>query len=150
MMKLLSYTLIFLSVACNTSNSNYTPLLNNSTTANKSVQNDKTYKTCQEFVTSLVKSSNAVALTNFENVQIRIAHITTEKISVELFVSDNISEDPSIKRIAEHSVGWIEFFPATKKIYDITNDPDDPVLLKYNSAILENADLFSLCGFKSN
>ena len=150
MIKLSSYILIFLAVACNKINPNQDLLPNSSITLNKSVQNDKVYKTCEEFITSLVRSSNAVALKSFENVQIRIDNITREKISVELFVSNNISEDPSIKKIAQNSVGWIEFFPTTKKLHDITNDPDNPVLLKYNSTILENADFNTLCDFNSN
>lgn len=100
MIKLLSYILIFLAVACNKSNSNQTLLISNSTTLNESVQNDIIYKTCEEPVTSLVRSSNAVVLQNFKNAQIRIDTIAREKIIVELFVSNNISEDPSVKRIA--------------------------------------------------
>lgn len=149
MIKILSYILIFIAVACNKSNSNQTLLTNSSTTLNEAGQNDKRYKTCEELITSLVRSSNVAALKNFKNVQIRIDNITTEKIIVELFVSIDISEDPSIKRIAENPVGWIEFFPGTKKLHDITTDPDNPVLLEYNSTVLENADLFLLCGFKS-
>ena len=148
MIKSVTYILIIVLVACTKSSSNQTLSTSSSTTINKSVQNDKTYETCEELISSLVRSSNTVALTNFENVQIRIDTITTEKITVELYVSNDISDDPSIKRIAENPVGWIEFFPSTKKLLDITNDPDDPVLLTYNSRILENADLFALCGFK--
>ncbi len=149
MIKSLTYILIILSVACNTSNSNPTLSPSSSTYLHQVVQNDKTYETCEDLIAGLVKSSNAVALTDFENVQIRIDKLTTEKITVELYVSNDISDDPSIKRIAENPVAWIEFFPATKKLLDITNDPDDPVLLTYNSRILENADLFALCGFKN-
>ncbi len=148
MIKLLTYILIILSVACTKSSFNPTLSPNSSTYLHKVVQNDKTYETCEDLIAGLVNSSNAVAFTNFENVQIRIDNITTEKITVELYVSNDISDDPSIRTIAENSVGWIEFYPATKKLLDITNDADDPVLLTYNSRILENADLFALCGFK--
>lgn len=148
MIKSLTYILIILSVACTNSSSYPTLSPSSSTYLHKVVQNDKTYETCEDLIAGLVNSSNAVSLTDFENVQIRIDNLTTEKITVELYVSNDISDDPSIKRIAEKAVGWIEFFPATKKLQDITNDPDDPVLLTYNSRILENADLFALCGFK--
>ena len=148
MIKSLTYILIILSVACTKSCSNPKLSPSSSTSLHKVVQNDKTYETCEDLIAGLVNSSNAVAFTNFENVQIRIDKLATEKITVELYVSNDISDDPSIRTIAENPVGWIEFYPATKKLLDITNDADDPVLLTYNSRILENADLFALCVFK--
>ncbi len=150
MIKLLSYIFIFLCFACKKSNPESNILISSSTNLKKSVKNEKIYETCEELIISLVRSSNAVALTSFKKVQIRIDNITSEKIIIELFVADNISDDSSIKKISENPVAWIEFFPATKKLDDITNDPDNPILLKYDSEILKNADLFALCGFKNS
>ncbi|RYE00212.1 MAG: hypothetical protein EOP54_00950 [Sphingobacteriales bacterium] len=105
----------------------------------------KVYKTCAAFITDLVKSSNAAALHHFKAVLARAADISPEKISIELYVINNVSEDPSTERMAERTVGWLEFFPATGKLQDITNDPEKPELLQYNTGMLQKDDADKLC-----
>lgn len=112
----------------------------------KEVQDNKIYTSCEEAITDIVKSSNAIAIKNFKNIQVRINNLTIEKISIELYVSNDISENPAEKKVSESSVGWLEFFPLTKKLQDITNDPENPELLKYDSTILEKNDISKLCG----
>ncbi len=105
---------------------------------------DKSYPTCEALIADLVKSSNAPALKNFKAVQSRTLDINAAKISVELYVINNVSEDPEGKPV-EHTVGWLEFFPATGILQDITNDPERPETLQYNTAILQTADWDKLC-----
>jgi len=105
----------------------------------------KAYPTCEAFITELVQSSNVAALRHFKGVQARAVDISREKIPIELYVINNVSEDPVKERMAERTVGWLEFFPATGKLQDITNDPEQPELLKYNIGILQKADALKLC-----
>lgn len=105
----------------------------------------KKYPTCDAFITALVQSSNAAALHHFKAVQARAVDISPGKIPIELYVVNNVSEDPATERMAERTVGWLEFFPATGKLQDITNDPEQPELLEYNTAILQKADALKPC-----
>jgi len=128
MTKLLTFIIVMFFFACKEKP--------NQTVQEKGIQNNKIYKSCEEAIIDIVKSSNALALKNFKNTQVRINTLTSEKISIELYVSNDISESSAEKKVAENSVGWLEFIPLTKKLQDITNDPENPELLKYDIRIL--------------
>lgn len=145
MTKLLTFIIVMFFFACK-EKPNQTLLVNNQTVQEKGIQNNKIYKSCEEAIIDIVKSSNALALKNFKNTQIRINNLTSEKVSIELYVSNDILESSAEKKVAENSVGWLEFFPLTKKLQDITNDPENPELLKYDIRILEKNDISKLCG----
>jgi len=110
------------------------------------VQKEKTFKSCEELIAALVKSSNVSALKTFKDVKIRIEEVTSEKITVELYVTNDISEDSSVKMMADHAVGWLEFFPASKKLQDITFDPEEPEILKYDHSLIGKTEITKLCG----
>ena len=94
-----------------------------------------TPKTCQEILVALVKSSNAGSVKRFKNLQVRIESKTSSKLVIELYVINDISEEPNIKKIADQTVGWLEFLISSKKLQDITNDPENPVVLKYDQSV---------------
>jgi hypothetical protein len=110
-----------------------------------SLQIKKKYKNCEELITDIIKSSNAIALNVHKDIQIRVEDQNEEKIIVELYVTNNISENPNSKKMADHSVGWLEFFPLTGKLHDITNDVENPKILNDDKTILDNIDLIKLC-----
>lgn len=112
------------------------------------VQKEDTFKSCEELIAALVKSSNVSALKTFKDVKIRIEEVTSEKITVELYVTNNISEDSSVKMMADHAVGWLEFFPAAKKLQDITFDPEEPEILKYDHSLIGKTEITKLCSFE--
>lgn len=105
----------------------------------------KKYSSCEEFITALVKSSNASALKTFNDPRIRIEEITSEKIVIEIYVSNDISEDPAVQQITDHAVGWLEYFPASEKLQDITADPEEPEILKYDHSVLDQKEIMALC-----
>lgn len=114
---------------------------------NAPIIDKKKYRTCDEVFFDIVKSSNATVVKNFDNIHTRINNIEDDKVTIEIYVSNNISEDPSVKKIVDQTVGWLDFYPATKKMQDITNDTENPEILKYDETILENPDIANLCEF---
>lgn len=145
MTKLLAFIVIFF-FACK-EKPNQKLLVNNQTFQEKGTQTNKMiYNSCEEAIIAIVKSSNAIALKNFKNTQVRINNLTSGKISIELYVSNDISENPAEKKVSENSVGWLEFFPSTGKLQDITSDPENPEILKYDTRILKN-DISKLCDY---
>ena len=112
---------------------------------NLNQNNTKIYDNCEELVSNIVKSSNANAVKNFNDLKVRIESQNEEKIIIELYVLNDISENPSVKNMSNQTVGWLEFFPSSKKLQDITNDPENPLILEYNKSILENIDINNLC-----
>ncbi|MDR2236631.1 MAG: hypothetical protein LBE92_10945 [Chryseobacterium sp.] len=111
----------------------------------ESPQKEKTFTSCEELMVALSQSSNASTLKNFTGVNIRVEKITPEKITIELYTTNDISEDASVENMADHAVGWLEFFPASKKLQDITFDPEEPETLEYDESLLYQADLTKLC-----
>lgn len=107
--------------------------------------NTKVYDNCEEVISDIIKSSNANAIKNFKNLKVRIESQNSEKIIIKLYVTNDISESPNIKNMSDQTVGWLEFFPSSKKLQDITNDPENPMILEYNKSILENVDINNLC-----
>lgn len=106
---------------------------------------------CEPVITQLVKSSNAIAFSQFGNtlVQVAVAYLGPEKLTIKLYVINDISENPSEKRLVEHAVGWLEFHQKTGQLLDITNDPDNPLTLRYDKRIAQEHDLSSLCYSKA-
>lgn len=102
---------------------------------------------CDSMVAKLVQSSNAIALRHFEKqlVQSRIAIMTSDKATIQLYVINDNSETPTEERLIEHAVGWLEFYRQTGKLLDITNAPEKPEVLNYDKTILEGYDLFKIC-----
>jgi hypothetical protein len=102
---------------------------------------------CGQLISDLVKSSNAAALRHFNDtaLKVQIAYMTAEKATIKLYVVNDISETPAEKRLTEQAVGWLEFHRKSGQLLDITNDPDKPLVLKYDKAILGKHDLFKLC-----
>ncbi|WP_123920973.1 hypothetical protein [Chryseobacterium balustinum] len=107
MTKLLTFIIVMFFFACK-EKPNQTLLVNNQTVQEKGIQNNKIYKSCEEAIIDIVKSSNALALKNFKNTQIRINNLTSEKVSIELYVSNDILKSSAEKKVAENSVGWLE------------------------------------------
>lgn len=103
---------------------------------------------CEQLVSAIVKSSNALALTHFSDtlVQARLDYLTPDKARIKLFVIGDISDDPAIKKLTENAVGWLELHRQTKRLTDITNDPDKPLLLQYDTTLLQKQDFFKVCG----
>ncbi|REC48586.1 hypothetical protein [Chryseobacterium pennipullorum] len=113
-------------------------------------QPERKYISCGELITDLVKSSNASAVKKFKDLQIRIHHTEAGKLTIEMYVSNDISSDASVRKITDRTVGWLEFFPAEKKLQDITNDPEHPKLVRYDVSLLKQKNFHTLCGFVQN
>ncbi len=107
----------------------------------------QTAVSCEQLLSNLVRSSNAVTFTHFNDtvIQTRIAYLTPEKATIKLYVIHDISETPSEKRVTEHAVGWLELYRKTGKLLDITNDPDNPQVLQYDTTLLQKNDWYKLC-----
>ncbi|MFV0304330.1 MAG: hypothetical protein ACK5IC_02460 [Moheibacter sp.] len=139
--KLIIFLILILSISCKKN----TIISSDSSIPVLDATPKKSYTTCEELLSDIIKSSNAIAVQSFSNIQIRIENVSAEKIKIELFVQNDISEDPSVKRITDQTVGWLVFFPSTQKLLDITNDTENPKILEFDMKILSNVDIENLC-----
>lgn len=118
-----------------------------SDTTNTTTTRDDQEMSCDQLLSAIVKSSNAVALKNFSDtlVRVRLEYLTAEKATIKLYVLSDISDDPANKKLTENAIGWLEFHRQNKRLTDITNDPDKPLVLKYDTTLLQKHDLYKLC-----
>lgn len=103
--------------------------------------------TCEQLLTAMVRSRNAQAFKTFghQTVRVRLSDRAPEKLTIELYVVNNASKNPDDPKFAEHTVGWLEFHRPSKRLLDITNDPENPVILTYDSTLIASFDLFKQC-----
>ncbi|SDD44518.1 hypothetical protein SAMN04487894_10982 [Niabella drilacis] len=139
--------LLLLALSCTDNADSKSSVTNNDTVARKAVIKDEnTFKTCEEFITALVKSSNAAAFKHFNAalVYARIDNMAADKAIIKLYVNDR-SDRSGKERAAENPVGWLAFHWKTGQLMDITNDPGNPVHLRYDRSILPGTDLSKWC-----
>lgn len=104
---------------------------------------------CEEFFRQIVLSTNLSAVKNYKDVFVRIESSSEDKIVLELYVKNNISESSQNKQIVENAVAWLNFIPDSEKLFDITSDPEEPVELSFNKELLKNYDYRKSCGLKA-
>lgn len=107
-------------------------------------QNSEIY--CEEFFRQLVLSSNLPAVKNYKDVFIRIESSSDDKIVLELYVKNNLSESSQNKQVVENAVAWLNFIPGSEKLFDITADPEEPVEISFKKELLTQYDFRKVCG----
>ncbi|KAA0127824.1 hypothetical protein FY557_11765 [Chryseobacterium sp. SN22] len=114
---------------------------------NTEPQADKKYS-CKDLLKELVLSSNLEALKKFRETAIRIENISDNKITIEVYAKE-MSDRTGELRTVENTVAWLEFIPESKKLYDITADPESPVDLNYDKTLFTRHSISELCGLKT-
>lgn len=114
----------------------------------KTVVPPKAYS-CEELLLAIVKSGNLKMLQDFPEVLLRIDDVSAQKITVQLYNND-ISDRSGQVRQVENTLGWLEFFPESGKLMDITADPESPVEVSYDTTLLSGRDLFKVCGISKH
>lgn len=104
---------------------------------------------CEEFFREVVLSSNLSAVKNYKDVFVRIESSSDEKIVLELYVKNNLSESSQNQQIVENAVAWLNFIPASEKLFDITADPEEPLEVSFNRELLTKYDFKTLCGIQA-
>lgn len=104
---------------------------------------------CEEFFRQVVLSSNLSAVKNYKDIFIRIESSSDEKIVLELYVKNNLSESSQNKQVTENAVAWLNFIPGSEKLFDITADPEEPLELSFNGELLKKYDFRKACGIQA-
>jgi len=148
MSRILALFMVLVLLSCQSPSNHQSQTSDASDTTKTTITRDDQEMSCDELLSAIVKSSNAVALKHFSDtlVKVRLEYLTTEKARIKLYVLSDISEDLAHKKLTENAVGWLEFHRQTKRLTDITNDPDKPLVLKYDTTLLQKHDLYKLCG----
>lgn len=101
---------------------------------NTSIVNDSTVKTidnCNIVLKKFILSSN-ISNAFLKNFEIEIESIESTKLKIRLFIETPTGENSNT------TVGWLIFNAIDKKLLDITNDIEEPEILKFNNVFWNN------------
>lgn len=109
-----------------------------------SIANKNIIATCEDLFRKIVRSSDLEAMKRFNNILIRIENKSNQKVIIELYTT-TISDASGTERKVERTVGWLYFYPTSKRLFDVTNDPDNPVELMFKKELLKENDFNTIC-----
>lgn len=101
---------------------------------------------CEETLKAIIQSSNLGVLKTVDDVRFRIERMDSEGILVNVYTTNNLSDDPEQKQLVENAVAWVNYVPETQKLFNVTADPEAPVELNYDTNLSGSNDIEQLCG----
>ena len=104
---------------------------------------------CEGLFQDVIESSDLSILRELKSIFIRIEERSDSKITLELYTINNLSEFSDQVQNVENAIAWLEFFPDSQRLIDITADPDHPLEIIFNKEILSNYDFAKICGLQS-
>ncbi len=97
---------------------------------------------CDQLIYDLVASTDVAK--GYKDFFTRIEKNDGEKIVIQVYFENNLSDDSKTPQIVESTIAWLEFIPSQSKLVNITIDPDNPVDLKFDRNLI-NEQLFKSC-----
>ncbi|MBL0737183.1 hypothetical protein JI750_09825 [Flavobacterium sp. GN10] len=100
--------------------------------------------TCGDIVYQIVKSSK-LDLRGQNDFLTKIDRIEGDNVTIQVYIENNVSEDPKVKQIVESTIAWLVLNVNDQKLYNTSADPDNPIEVEFDKNILSKNDIFSLC-----
>ncbi|OXB09381.1 hypothetical protein B0A81_06315 [Flavobacterium plurextorum] len=100
--------------------------------------------TCGDIIYQIVKSSK-LDLRGENDFLTKIDRIEGDNVTIQIYIENNVSENPKIKQIVESTIAWLVLNVNDHKLYNTSADPDNPIELDFDKNILSENDIFSLC-----
>lgn len=108
----------------------------------KVVENTKL--TCEDIAYQIVKSSN-LDVRGEKDFLTQIDRIEGDNITIQVYIENNVSDDPKKKQIVESTIAWLILNVNDNKLFNTSADPDNPIELDFDKKILNEKDVFSVC-----
>lgn len=97
---------------------------------------------CGQLIYDLVASTDVIK--GYDDFFTRIEKNDGDKITIQVYVENNLSDDPKKKQIVESTIAWLTFIPSESKLFNSTIDPDDPIEIKFDKKLIDEK-LFKTC-----
>lgn len=97
---------------------------------------------CDQLIYDLVVSTDVTK--GYKDFFTRIEKNDGEKIVIQVYFENNLSDDSKAPQIVESTIAWLEFIPSQSKLVNVTIDPNDPVELEFDRNLIEE-QLFKSC-----
>jgi hypothetical protein len=99
---------------------------------------------CEDIMFEIVTSSD-LNLKDYKDYFVRIERIENDSITLQVYIENNLSDNPKEKQMVESTLAWLLFLPNEQKLLNVTADPDNPVEMDFDKKILSRNDVFNLC-----
>jgi len=99
---------------------------------------------CEETLKAIIQSSNLSVLKTVDDARFLIERIDSGGILINVYTTNDLSDDPEKKQLVENAVAWVSYVPETKTLFDRTADPEAPVELYYDTNLSESYSFSSI------
>ncbi|WP_281234456.1 hypothetical protein [Flavobacterium gelatinilyticum] len=100
--------------------------------------------TCEDVIYQIVISSK-LDLRGQNDFLTKIDRIEGDNVTIQVYIENNVSEDPKVKQIVESTIAWLVLKVNDSKLYNTSADPDNPIEVEFDKNILSKNDIFILC-----
>ena len=118
--------------------------INNQSSNNQNKQEDEL--DCEEIISKIVQSSS-LDWQHYPEAFTRIDRIERDSIFIKVFFDMDITDEhePNTKQVVENTIAWLLLCVKEKKLYDITYDIENPIILTFNKNLLTTDNIEKIC-----
>jgi hypothetical protein len=130
------FFLIGILVSCNCSN--------NQSSNNQNKQEEEL--DCEEIISKIVRSSS-LDWKHYPEAFTRIDRISGDSIFIKVFFNMDITDEnePNTKQVVENAIAWLLFCVKEKKLYNITYNIENPIILTFDKNLLTADNIEKIC-----
>ena len=118
--------------------------INNQSNNNQNKQEEEL--DCGEIISKIVQSSS-LDWKHYPEAFTRIDHISGDSIFIKVFFDMDITDEnePNTKQVVENTIAWLLLCVKEKKLYDITYDIENPIILTFDKNLLTADKIEKIC-----
>lgn len=101
---------------------------------------------CEEIISKIVRSSS-LDWQHYPEAFTRIDRISGDSIFIKVFFDMDITDEnePNTKQVVENAIAWLLFCVKGKKLYNITYNIENPIILTFDKNLLTADNIEKIC-----
>lgn len=101
---------------------------------------------CEGIISKIVQSSS-LDWEHYPKAFTRIDRISGDSIFIKVFFDMDITDEnePNTQQVVENTIAWLLFCVKEKKLYNITYDIENPIILTFNENLLTADNIEKIC-----
>ena len=101
---------------------------------------------CERIISKIVQSSS-LDWQHYPEAFTRIDRISGDSIFIKVFFDMDITDEnePNTKQVVENTIAWLLLCVKEEKLYNITYDIENPIILTFNKNLLTTDNIEKIC-----
>ena len=118
--------------------------INNQSSSNQNKQEEEL--DCEEIISKIVQSSS-LDWKHYPKAFTRIDRISGDSIFIKVFFDMDITDEnePNTQQVVENTIAWLLLCVKEKKLYNITYDIENPIILTFDENLLTADNIGKIC-----